>query len=382
MQRIVASVCAGWLAGSAGAAVAAPPFAPGELVRLTRSETLLFKGENFLGAPKGQEFMVLKHGAGQPAVYVAFIEEDGGTIALTLPADALESSPASGWADLLRGVEAFRDQRSEEARRLLARAGQDAQYRAVATMLAARINTAPAAAAQGLREAAAQLAKPGYFSLAQPIEEAADRLGAPPSKLDRADLARRAATARRTLWRARQAIAVRRLIEASHYLEEGLKAEPAHPELQALAARVQKTLADAEDDYEAAERMRRFDKGAVHALSALEDGLKRCADHPKLRALKKEMHSAVEERTAPPVTPAFLAAAKAGTSVEILTDGHRLYTTRCTECHELELLDSRSADGWQKAVASMAGRAHLNDRQQARILDYLAAAVRGMEEPK
>ncbi|MEO7317528.1 MAG: hypothetical protein ABIZ56_00920, partial [Chthoniobacteraceae bacterium] len=45
-------------------------FAPGELVRLTRSETLLFKGENLLGAPEGQEFNVLKQE--QAVVYVAF----------------------------------------------------------------------------------------------------------------------------------------------------------------------------------------------------------------------------------------------------------------------------------------------------------------------
>jgi hypothetical protein len=30
--------------------------------------------------------------------------------------------------------------------------------------------------------------------------------------------------------------------------------------------------------------MRRFEKGAIHALSAIDDGLKLCADHPRLRA--------------------------------------------------------------------------------------------------
>ena len=93
-----------------------------------------------------------------------------------------------------------------------------------------------------------------------------------------------------------------------------------------------------------------------------------------LVALKKEMSVAFEERTSPPVTPAFLAVAKVSTPAAALTEGHKLYTTRCTECHELELIDSRGMSGWQKAVAGMSRRANINDAQQARILDYLAAA--------
>src|SRR6266853_5630572 len=100
-------------------------FAAGDFVRLTRSETLLFKGQNFLGAPKGQEFAVLQHDAGKGLVYVGFFKEDGTLIAVTLPADALEPCPPDGWRDLLRGAEEFRDQRFDEAKRLLARAAQD-----------------------------------------------------------------------------------------------------------------------------------------------------------------------------------------------------------------------------------------------------------------
>ena len=120
--------------------------------------------------------------------------------------------------------------------------------------------------------------------------------------------------------------------------------------------------------------MRHFNKGEVHALTAIEHGLKLCADHPQLLALKKEMSSAFEERTSPPVTTAFLAAAKVSTPLAALTEGHQLYTTRCAECHDLELIDSRGMGGWQKAVAGMSRRANLTAPQQARILDYLAAA--------
>jgi cytochrome c2 len=108
-------------------------------------------------------------------------------------------------------------------------------------------------------------------------------------------------------------------------------------------------------------------------------GLKVCVDHPKLRELRQEMSEALEERTSPPITPVFLAKAKVNTPPQALEEGRHLYTNRCTECHDLEMVDSRSISGWQKAVAGMSGRAHVNEVQQARILDYLAAALNGME---
>ena len=91
------------------------------------------------------------------------------------------------------------------------------------------------------------------------------------------------------------------------------------------------------------------------------------------------MESQVEERTSPPVTPALLTAAKSRAPLAPLQEGRQLYTARCTECHDLELLDSRSPTGWEKAVASMAGRAHLSDAQQARIVEYLAVAWQSLD---
>ena len=395
--------------------------APGDSVRLTRSETLLFKGQNLVGAPKGQEFVVLKPEFAQGVVYVAFVKEDGTLVAATLPADALESAPLNGWTDLVQGLQAFREQRYEDTRRLLVRASQDAQYRSIAGPVAARVNgalgasmparsTDPARAAgakaaflstiQGLRETAEQLNKLGYLCLALPMDEGADRLGAtvfgtppapgaspaagatPPSKLDREDLSKRVAISDRASARSRQAIALHRLIEASKCIDDGLAAEPGRPDLKALKAGIKKDIDEADDHYQAANSMRRHVGGAVHALTALEMGLKVCADHPGLRELKKDMQEAFEERTSPPVNAAFLAAAKVQTSMEALTEGHKLYTTRCTECHDLDLVDSRSNSGWQKIVGSMSRRAHLNDDQQARILEYLAAAGNAMDSGK
>jgi cytochrome c2 len=113
----------------------------------------------------------------------------------------------------------------------------------------------------------------------------------------------------------------------------------------------------------------------VHALSALDDGLKLCADHPALRELRQEMNTQFEERASPPVTPAFLAAAKVATSRDALEQGRQLYTSRCAECHELEMIDSRGRSGWEKAVGGMSRRAGFTSAEQSKVLDYLAAAV-------
>ena len=267
----------------------AADFSKGDLVRLTRRETLQFSGKNLVTVPKGGEFTVLKQDGGK--LFVEYYKDDDTLIAVTFPVESATAVPR----------EALRP----------------------ATMHPAAAN--------------------------------------------------------RAIARGRQAIALRKLFAATKIIDEGLAAEPARPELKALQARVQKDIANADDKYEAAERLRvHGPKGVVHALSALDDGVRLCADHPKLLALKKEMLSAFEERTSPQVTPAFLAANKSAAN-ENLTAGRELYTTRCTECHDLEMLDSRSLDGWQKMVGTMSRRAGLSGPEQARILDYLAAALRAVE---
>ncbi len=381
------------------AAVAAVPLAPGDSVRLTRGETLFFKTDKLIDAPNGQEFPLLQLDAVRKVAYVAFTKRDGSVIAATVPNDAVEAAPADGWTELVRGAEAFRDQRYDEAKRLLGRAGQDPQQKALAAAVGARVNGALVAAGnaragratfvtmlQGLRETAEGLVKLGHLSLAVSLDEGADKLatavggeGLPPSKIDRAALGKSAAISARAVARTRQAVALHKLVEASKEIEEGLQAEPTRPELKAYDAKVKKDLDEAKSRFEQADKMRHFPKGEVHALTAIEHGLKLAADFPQLLALKKEMSSAFEERTSPPVTPEFLAAAKVSTSRAALEQGHKLYTTRCTECHDLELLDSRGASGWQRTVAGMSRRANLTDAEQQRILDYIAAAQISVE---
>jgi hypothetical protein len=302
----------------------------------------------------------------------------------------------------VRGAEAFRDQRFDEAKRLFTRAAQDKQQAALAGALFSRVNgtiasmsqvranpamkQAATATLQTLRDTAEQLAKAGLPSLALPLDEGADRLAAqtpgitvPASKVDRADLAKRVATSQRAYLLARQAFAQKQLVAASKHIKEGLDAEPAHIELKAMQPLVQKDLDEADSLCKTAKKMRRLDNGAVHALSAIDDGLKLCTDHTDLRELRKELASAFEERTSPQVTAAFVSLAKVSTPTQVLAEGRKLYTSRCTECHDLEMLDGRTLSAWERMVSSMGRRAGLSDAEKTRIMDYIAAAQKVVE---
>jgi hypothetical protein len=397
---------------------AAVAFASGDLVKLARKETLQFNREPFLAAPKGQEFTVLKHEPGKGPVYLAFVQKEGEVIAVTLPEDALELVTPDGWMVLLRGCQAFRDQRFEEAGKLIARAGQDAVYKGLASEVQAKVEAIMAAARQvmqvegdaslkaapeayaarlspmqnlfadatgGGRALALDLLNRGYTSLAIALDEGLERLSArvcpkreaggvemPASRLSRDEVSAQARLAAFSVVRCRQAMAVRRMVEAKGYIEDGLRAEPARPELKAMQTKVLAEIADAEDRYNAA--LSNQKRNLPQALLALERGLKTCADLPQLIKLREDLSGALEEKTAPPVTPAFLSIAKSGVPTATLEEGRKLYMTRCTQCHDLEMLDSRSATAWKSEVSSMARRAKIDEAQQGVIVQYLAAA--------
>jgi hypothetical protein len=386
----------------------AVPFTVGELVRLTRGEMVQFNGKDLAGSGKGQVFTVLKHDVAAKTVFVGFANKEGALVAVSVPAVSLEAVPPTPWVDLASSAEAFRDGRYTELKPRMARASKDPELAPLISPMFAQMNgaitasgllrssdSAKQSAVAGavaralgeLRDTAAKLASLGYPSLALALDQGTDRLAAqtsavpaPPTKLNREALTGTVAAAQLSMTKARQAVALNRGIEALGHLEDGLKAEPARPDFKAMRAKVQKDIAEAGDRCNDADSMRRFPKGAIHALTAIEMGLKLCSDHPRLRALRKEMEAQFEERTAPPVTAEFLANAGGKGSEEALKAGHKLYTSRCTECHELELLDSRSIGGWRTAVSSMAGRAHLNDADQGRILEYLTIAQRSLRD--
>ncbi len=380
-----------------GVAHAAPAFVVGDPVRVTHSEMLLFQGKNLAGAAKGQEFTLLKHDAPKKQVFVSFMKDDGTLVAATLPEEAVEPGAPHASSDLVRGAEAFRDQRYDEAKRLLTRAAQDKQLAALAGAIFTRVNgaigsatlartnpatkQAAATTLQTLRDTAEGLAKAGMPSLALPLDEGTDRLGAqvpglavPATKVDRADLTKRAAISQRETMLARQTFALKQLVATSKHVAAGLDAEPAHAELKAMQPLVQKDIEEADTLCRTAKKLQRQPNGAVHALSAIDDGLKLCTDHADLRELRKSLAAAFEEKTSPQVTPAFLAIAKVGTSAPILEEGRKLYTNRCTECHDLEMLDGRTLTGWSGMVSGMSRRAGLSDAEKTRILDYIAAA--------
>ncbi len=369
----------------------------GDPVRVTRSEMLLFQGKNLAGAAKGQEFTLLKHDAGKKQVFVSFMKDDGTLVAATLPDEAVEPGVVRATSVLVRGVEAFRDQRYDEAKRLLTRAALDKQHAALAGALFTRVNgafgsaslarTSPAAkqaattTLQTLRDTAEGLAKAGMTRIALALDEGTDRLGVqvpgltvPATKVDRADLTKRAAISQRETMLARQSFALKQLVAASKHVAAGLEAEPAHDELKAMQPLVQKDLEEADTLCKTAKKMQRQPNGAVHALSAIDDGLKLCTDHTDLRELRKTLAAAFEEKTSPQVTPAFVSIAKAGTSAPMLEEGRNLYTVRCTECHDLEMLDGRTLTSLSSMVGSMSRRAGLSDAEKTRILDYIAAA--------
>src|SRR5688572_29051874 len=75
--------------------VLAADFSRGDLVRLTRRETLQFNGKNLVTVPKGGEFIVLKQDATR--VFVEYYQDDGTLVAATLAAEAAERS-ATGTA--------------------------------------------------------------------------------------------------------------------------------------------------------------------------------------------------------------------------------------------------------------------------------------------
>lgn len=384
-------------------------FVRGDVVKLKRGETLMLNGKKFQQAAKSQEFSVLKTDLAN--VFVAYTKEDGSVVAPTLPAEALEASVADGWADIVAGTEAFREQRWDDARRLLARASADAAQKQLAGAILVRVQGALTAGTtlrslagdaraataqkafvttlQTLRDTAEQLNTTGRVSLAVAVDEGTDRLAAavlgavaaPASKLDRATLGPRAAAVQKAVARARQSIGQHKLIEASALIEEGLKAEPNRVELMAFQAKIKKDLEEADYLHKTADSMRgRGLKGVIHALSALEDGLKLCSDHAGLRDLRRQMQAQFEERTSPLVNAAFMAKAKSPGAEKALNDGRELYVNRCAECHDLEMLDSRGYSGWERTVGGMARRAGLDGGEQSKIMAYIAAALNVVAE--
>jgi cytochrome c1 len=77
----------------------------------------------------------------------------------------------------------------------------------------------------------------------------------------------------------------------------------------------------------------------------------------------------------PAITPALIANARPDhVDAEQLQNGHRLFVSRCLECHTLPPVTKYSRDEWPYLVSRMSNRANLSASDQSAIIAYLRAA--------
>jgi mono/diheme cytochrome c family protein len=53
--------------------------------------------------------------------------------------------------------------------------------------------------------------------------------------------------------------------------------------------------------------------------------------------------------------------------------GHAIYTTKCTKCHALKVVDNYTADRWVGILKSMIPKAKLDDTEAAQVTAYVNA---------
>lgn len=61
-------------------------------------------------------------------------------------------------------------------------------------------------------------------------------------------------------------------------------------------------------------------------------------------------------------------------TVETLTQGRKIFTTTCTECHVAQPIAHLSVPQWQKTISIMAPRARLTESDRAALEAYVTAA--------
>ncbi|HET9870371.1 MAG TPA: cytochrome c [bacterium] len=64
-----------------------------------------------------------------------------------------------------------------------------------------------------------------------------------------------------------------------------------------------------------------------------------------------------------------------GTTARDLAAGRRLYAANCAACHELHDASDLSPVGWEKIMAKMQKKAHIDDLTKESILKYLESAT-------
>ena len=69
-------------------------------------------------------------------------------------------------------------------------------------------------------------------------------------------------------------------------------------------------------------------------------------------------------------------AEKAGTSLDTLVAGRKLYVAHCGSCHSLFLPEQFTSVQWVKSVDEMQGKAKISNADKELIIDYLKVKCR------
>ena len=63
-----------------------------------------------------------------------------------------------------------------------------------------------------------------------------------------------------------------------------------------------------------------------------------------------------------------------GITLESLTEGHRIYTNECTNCHGVKSVKSEPESEWLSIIDRMAPKANLSPDQKKKVLEYILSS--------
>ena len=68
-----------------------------------------------------------------------------------------------------------------------------------------------------------------------------------------------------------------------------------------------------------------------------------------------------------------LSVAAVSTDPVVIEAGHAIYTTKCTKCHALKVVDNYTTDRWTGILKSMIPKAKLDDTESGQVTAYVMA---------
>lgn len=63
-----------------------------------------------------------------------------------------------------------------------------------------------------------------------------------------------------------------------------------------------------------------------------------------------------------------------GINLEALSEGHKIYTNECTNCHGAKAVKSEPESEWVSIIDRMAPKANLSEKQKKQVLEYVLSA--------